>query len=54
MPTGLLEVSGTIDLAQFWPTGESDADTGGFPPKLGTKRLSKILIRFRFTGGLNE
>jgi endonuclease YncB( thermonuclease family) len=27
MPTGLLEVIGTIDLAQFWPTGESDADT---------------------------
>src|SRR4029077_14423031 len=27
MPKGLLEVSGTIDLAQFWPTGESDADT---------------------------
>jgi endonuclease YncB( thermonuclease family) len=27
MPTGLLEVSGTIDLTQFWPTGESDADT---------------------------
>jgi endonuclease YncB( thermonuclease family) len=24
---GLLEVSGTIDLAQFWPSGESDADT---------------------------
>lgn len=27
MATGLLEVRGTIDLAQFWPTGESDADT---------------------------
>jgi endonuclease YncB( thermonuclease family) len=27
MPKGLLEVSGTIDLAQFWPAGESDADT---------------------------
>jgi endonuclease YncB( thermonuclease family) len=24
---GLLEVSGTIDPAQFWPAGESDADT---------------------------
>ena len=24
---GLLEVSGTIDLNQFWPAGESDADT---------------------------
>lgn len=27
MASGLLEVSGTIDLAQFWPSGESDADT---------------------------
>ncbi len=27
MPTGLLEVTGTIDLAQFWPTGEWHADT---------------------------
>jgi len=27
MPTGLLEVTGKIDLAQFWPAGESDADT---------------------------
>lgn len=27
MATGLLEVTGTIDLAQFWPAGESDADT---------------------------
>ena len=27
MARGLLEVVGTIDLAQFWPTGESDADT---------------------------
>jgi hypothetical protein len=24
---GLLEVSGTIDLDQFWPVAESDADT---------------------------
>jgi endonuclease YncB( thermonuclease family) len=24
---GLLRVTGTIDLAQFWPTGDSDADT---------------------------
>jgi endonuclease YncB( thermonuclease family) len=24
---GLLRVSGTIDLSQFWPTGDSDADT---------------------------
>lgn len=27
MPNGMLEVSGTIDLAQFWNTGQSDADT---------------------------
>src|SRR5215475_6543625 len=27
MPTGMLEVEGTIDLNQFWPDGESDADT---------------------------
>jgi hypothetical protein len=24
---GLLKLSGTLDAAQFWPTGESDADT---------------------------
>jgi endonuclease YncB( thermonuclease family) len=27
MPNGLLEVTGTLDLAQFWPAGESDGDT---------------------------
>jgi hypothetical protein len=27
MPLGLLEVFGSIDLNQFWRTGESDADT---------------------------
>ncbi len=27
MATGLLRVKGTIDLAQFWPTGSADADT---------------------------
>jgi endonuclease YncB( thermonuclease family) len=27
MPNGLLEVSGKIDLTQFWNTGQSDADT---------------------------
>ena len=26
--TGLLRVEGTIDLNQFWPVGESDADHG--------------------------
>ena len=27
MAVGLLEVRGTIDVSQFWPTGRSDADT---------------------------
>src|SRR5262249_42965653 len=27
MPKGHLEVAGTLDLSQFWPAGESDADT---------------------------
>jgi len=27
MATGLLEVSGTLDVNQFWPNGESDGDT---------------------------
>ena len=27
MAAGLLEVSATLDVDQFWPTGESDADT---------------------------
>ena len=27
MATGRLEVRGTVDLTQFWPTGSSDADT---------------------------
>jgi endonuclease YncB( thermonuclease family) len=27
MPSGLLELHGTIDIAQFWPSGDSDADT---------------------------
>jgi endonuclease YncB( thermonuclease family) len=41
MPKGLLEVSGTIDLAQFWPAGESDADT--------VKVLLSGTNAFRFT-----
>ena len=24
---GIFRVRGTIDIAQFWPSGESDADT---------------------------
>ncbi len=27
MPTGFLRVKGTFDLTQFWPAGDSDADT---------------------------
>jgi endonuclease YncB( thermonuclease family) len=27
MPKGLLRVTGTLDTSQFWPAGESDADT---------------------------
>jgi endonuclease YncB( thermonuclease family) len=27
MPVGMLQVQGTIDVAQFWPSGTSDADT---------------------------
>ena len=27
MTTGLLQIEGSIDLAQFWPSGRSDADT---------------------------
>jgi hypothetical protein len=26
-PKGVLTVTGMIDIAQFWPTGTSDADT---------------------------
>jgi len=41
-PKGLLEADGTIDVAQFWPEGHSDADTA--------KVLVKIVadgVRFR-------
>jgi len=33
--SGLLKVSGLIDLAQFWPDGESDADTTKIKLKVG-------------------
>jgi endonuclease YncB( thermonuclease family) len=33
--TGLLEILGTIDLAQFWPTGLSDADTSKLKVTVG-------------------
>jgi hypothetical protein len=31
MATGLLEIQGTLDLAQYWPKGDSDADTSKHP-----------------------
>jgi endonuclease YncB( thermonuclease family) len=35
MPSGMLEVVGTIDLGQFWPSGRSDADTTTVVLKVG-------------------
>ena len=35
MVAGLLEVTGTVDLGQFWPSGRSDADTTTVVLKLG-------------------
>ncbi len=35
MATGLLRVTGTIDLAQFWPKGSADADTTKVLVKVG-------------------
>jgi endonuclease YncB( thermonuclease family) len=40
MPQGTLELAGSIDLAQYWPTGESDADT--------TTTLVNVTQGFRF------
>lgn len=42
MPAGLLEVRGTIELGQFWPSGRSDADTTTVVLKLDPNA-----IRFR-------
>lgn len=42
MAQGLLEVSGTIDLTQFWPGGSSDADTTKVKVQVGAGG-----IRFR-------
>jgi endonuclease YncB( thermonuclease family) len=42
MAAGLLEVTGTIDLGQFWPSGRSDADTTTLVLKVGADP-----IRFR-------
>lgn len=39
MPSGLLEVAGTIDVSQFWPTGRSDADTTTVVLKVGTNPI---------------
>src|SRR5256885_955535 len=35
MPAGILEVAGSIDINQFWPTGRSDADTTKVIMKVG-------------------
>ena len=42
MPQGLLEVSGTIDVIQFWPDGRSDADTAKIVVTIGPDS-----VRFR-------
>jgi hypothetical protein len=44
MTPGLLEIVGTIDVAQFWPSGKSDADTSkihltGSPTRSGSDRI---------------
>jgi len=40
MPSGLLRVKGTIDLSQFWPVGESDADTTKVKVDVGANAFS--------------
>jgi endonuclease YncB( thermonuclease family) len=42
LASGLLEVIGTIDLSQFWPSGRSDADTTTVVLKMGADP-----VRFR-------
>jgi endonuclease YncB( thermonuclease family) len=37
---GVLRVKGTIDLAQFWPDGESDADTTKIKVEVGANSFS--------------
>lgn len=39
MPSGLLEVAGTIDVSQFWPSGRSDADTTTVIVKVGANPI---------------
>jgi endonuclease YncB( thermonuclease family) len=39
MPAGLLEVQGTIDVSQFWPSGTSDADTTKVILKVGANAI---------------
>ena len=44
MTPGLLEIVGTINVAQFWPSGKSDADTTkihltGSPTRSGSDRI---------------
>ena len=39
MANGLLEVRGTIDVVQFWPSGRSDADTAKVVLKVGSDAI---------------
>jgi endonuclease YncB( thermonuclease family) len=60
-PQGLLEVHGTVDLAQFWSTGTSDADTVKvalrasnpveFAPQRGAQvRVTNVLVGAQVRG----
>lgn len=63
---GLLEVHGTLDIAQCWPTGESDADTSHvvvdangftFRPKMGEPIKATHVFdgaQVRGTGAVSE
>jgi endonuclease YncB( thermonuclease family) len=39
MPKGLLEITGTLSVQQFWPNGESDGDTAKVVVKKGAFRF---------------
>ncbi|HEX4337921.1 MAG TPA: thermonuclease family protein, partial [Polyangiaceae bacterium] len=39
MATGLLEITGTLDVDQFWPNGESDGDTAKVVVSAGSFRF---------------
>jgi hypothetical protein len=45
MPQGLLKVAGSIDLNQFWPQGESDADTTKILVTVGGMHSSFVRMR---------